>query len=34
MYQKRVLHVQSSCFANETHCFIEDVLTATAVAIA
>ena len=34
MYQKSVLHVQSSCFANETHCFFEDVLPAIAVAIA
>ena len=34
MHQKSVLQVRSCCFANETHCFFEDVLIAVAVAIA
>jgi len=34
MHQKSVLHVQSCCFANHTHCFFEDVLIAIADVIA
>ena len=34
MHQKSVLHVQSCCFANETHCLFEDFLIAVAVVFA